>query len=419
MRRRKFLIAALSGSVFASCGPVETPVSFLDQPTGPLDELESLTRDLQPIPETEFGRRLDLLLGLLREDDVGTFFTEAGSSLEYFTGIRWGRSERLFGAVFGRDVRPTLIAPAFEEERVRQQVRVEADVLTWREYEDPYRLVRRALDDAGVRSGSVAVEPTTRLFVLSGLRGACPEVEFLDGRRYSERCRIRKSPVEIESMRLANEITKRAYAAALSDLWEGLEEGDLAATVAEAHARLGAQGGALVLFGPNSALPHGSIRGRQLRLGDVVLMDGGCNVRGYRSDVTRSVVFGQPSGLQETVWDIVYSAQSAAIEAARPGVTCGDLDAVARRIIEEAGYGPEYEFFTHRLGHGIGLDGHEPPYIVQGNPAKLESGMTFSIEPGIYLDGQWGIRHEDIVVITEDGAEVLGERAAAQGYSLT
>lgn len=419
VRRRDFLIAALSGSALASCRTRETLPSSIDQAVGPLNKLAGLTHDLDPIPEAEFGRRIDLLLGLLREDGVGAFFAEAGSSLEYFTGIRWGRSERLFGGVLGRDARTTLIVPAFEEERACQQVRIEADVRTWREYEDPYRLVRQALEDAGVRSGPVAVETTTRVFVLSGLRAACPEIDFRDGRPYSERCRIRKSPVEIEYMRLANQITKRAFAATLSDLWEGVEEGQVAGTVSAAHSRLGAHGGSLVLFGPNSALPHGSARGRQLRVGDVVLLDGGCNVMGYRSDVTRSVIFGGASALQQSVGDLVYSAQSAAIEAARPGVTCEELDAVARRVIEEGGYGPGYEYFTHRLGHGIGLDGHEPPYIVEGNPMKLESGMTFSIEPGIYLDGQWGIRHEDIVVVTEDGAEVLGKRAATQGFSVT
>jgi Xaa-Pro dipeptidase len=264
----------------------------------------------------------------------------------------------------------------------------------------------------GLRTGRVAVEPTTRFFILSGLEKALPGVDFVDGETYSERCRIIKSPREIEYLRVADRITKTAYETTLSSLWEGISEEELGDKVAEAHRQQGSRGGAMVLFGLNSALPHGSSQVRKLRVGDVLLMDGGCSVKGYRSDVTRSMVFGEPSELHRRIWEIVLQAQSAAIEAIRPGLTCGELDSIARKVIEDAGYGPDYRFFTHRLGHGLGMDGHEPPYLVRGNPLVLEPGMVFTVEPGIYLRDQWGIRHEDVVVVTEDGVEVFGERSS-------
>lgn len=211
-------------------------------------------------------------------------------------------------------------------------------------------------------------------------------------------------------MRLANEITKAAYDAAFQGLKEGMDEGDLASRISTAHSKLGARGGAMVLFGPSSALPHGSKETRTLRPGDVVLVDGGCSINGYQSDVTRTVVYGEASPKHYEIWETVSRAQSAVLDMARPDLECQDLDRAARTIITEAGYGPDYRYFTHRLGHGIGLEGHEPPYIVEGNSRKLQSGMTFSDEPGIYLKGEWGIRIEDIIAITPNGAEVLGER---------
>lgn len=352
----------------------------------------------------------------MREGGHSAFVTESGATLEYFSGVRWRRSERMFGLVIPLQGAPAFICPAFEEERARELIRLpQPEIRTWAEDQSPYRRILEALQDRGIRTGKVGIEPSTRLFILNGLRELRPAVELVDGGEISYGCRRTKSALEIELMRLANQITKRTYQIALAELQEGLTESDLRRRISEIHTRLGASGGALALFGPHSALPHGTQQVRALQPGDVVLVDGGCSVNGYQSDVSRTVVFGEPSDRQRDIWRLVYEAQTLALEAARPGVPCGELDRIARSHIEEAGYGPGYKYFTHRLGHGIGLEGHEEPYLVETNELPLEPGMSFSNEPGIYLSGEFGVRLEDIMVITPDGAETLGERSQWRG----
>ena len=209
-------------------------------------------------------------------------------------------------------------------------------------------------------------------------------------------------------MDLANRVTKLAYREGFKTLRAGMSTRDLAGAISQATQKLGSSGGGGPQFGPNTAFPHGSQVQRTLTAGDSVLVDGGCAVEGYRSDVTRTVIFGQPSDKQRRVWDIVKKAQDAALKAARPGATCESVDAAARKVVEDAGYGPGYKYFAHRLGHGIGMEGHEYPYLVKGNTLKLEPGMTFSNEPGIYIYGEFGIRIEDCMVVTENGARHLG-----------
>jgi Xaa-Pro dipeptidase len=208
-------------------------------------------------------------------------------------------------------------------------------------------------------------------------------------------------------MRLANRITLKAFEIALKSLRDQMTHFELGAKIAEAHRQLGAQGGALVLFGEYSALPHGTVTPQKLREGDIVLIDGGCDVQGYKSDITRTTVFGKPTDRQRKVWEVEKRAQAAALKAVRPGVACEDVDAAARKVIVDAGFGPDYKYFTHRVGHGIGLDGHEWTYLVRGNKTKLEPGMTFSDEPGIYIPGEFGVRLEDIFAVTENGAELF------------
>jgi Xaa-Pro dipeptidase len=245
--------------------------------------------------------------------------------------------------------------------------------------------------------------------VLDGLRKAATGLRFVSGKPISDGCRMVKDAKELEYMLLANQITKQAYRAALGILREGMSQEELAGTIGRAYSMLGARGTVAVSFGPNSAFPHGSMVRRSLREGDVVLVDDGCTVEGYQSDVTRTVVFGKPSRKQIEVFNVVHEAQAAARRTARAGVPCEDVDAAARGVIEKAGYGPDYKYFTHRLGHGIGMDIHEEPYLVRGNKLTLQPGMTFSDEPGIYIYGEFGIRLEDIMRITGDGCEFLGE----------
>jgi Xaa-Pro dipeptidase len=254
----------------------------------------------------------------------------------------------------------------------------------------------------------LALGPTVRAFVHYGLRKDAPGLELVNGAVITEGCRGIKTKKEIEYMDLANKITKLAYRKAFKHLREGMSSGDLGSLIGDAHQKMGVRGGGWPQFGPNSAFPHGSSVVRNLHQNDTIVLDGGCSVEGYRSDVTRTIVFGKPSDKQRKVWEIVKKAQSEALKAVRPGVPCEYIDRVARKVVEDAGYGPEYKYFTHRLGHGIGMDGHEYPYLVKGNMLKLQPGMTFSDEPGIYIYGEFGVRLEDCFVVIEDGGRFLG-----------
>jgi Xaa-Pro dipeptidase len=217
-----------------------------------------------------------------------------------------------------------------------------------------------------------------------------------------------KDAHEVALMRRANEITMRAHRAVFQSLREGTRHEDAVRWNVEAHRRLGADGGSLVLFGADAAFPHGTTQPRPLAAGDVVLLDGGCDLHGYKSDITRTMIFGgKPTDRQRRIWDLVRKAQDAAFRALRPGVECQAIDAAARQVIADGGFGPDYRYFGHRLGHGIGMDGHEHTYLVRGNTTKLQPGMCFSDEPGIYVPGELGVRHEDIVHVTADGAESL------------
>lgn len=368
-----------------------------------------LAAQLKPPELSDYEARLEKARRLLAQHHMEALYVESGSTLVYFTGINWGRSERMFAVLIPRRGRLAFIGPAFEKQRAEEQIIfADSQLFTWQEHESPYERAGRIFGDRRISSGRIGIEPSTRFFLVSGLRQVSGSLEWVDGSPVSDGCRMTKSPQELEYMKVANLLTKQAYKAALDSLAEGMTSGDLARRIAEEHSKLGVQGAAMVLFGANSAFPHGSRTPRRLREGDVVLIDGGCSVHGYRSDVSRTAVFGKPSPKQRRVWNLVREAQAAALQAARPGMPCQELDRIARQVIQKGGYGPGYRFFTHRLGHGIGLDGHEAPYLVGGNTLPLQPGMTFSNEPGIYIQGAFGVRHEDIMVITESGAEFLG-----------
>jgi Xaa-Pro dipeptidase len=244
-----------------------------------------------------------------------------------------------------------------------------------------------------------------------GIGQARPAVRLASATPVTAGCRMVKDAHELALMRRACTITLTAYRAVFASLAEGVTVAQVSGWVAAAHRRLGVRGGALVLFGPDAAFPHGTSKPRALARGDVVLIDGGCGVHGYRSDITRTAVFGAPpTDRQRRIWDLVRAAQAAAFQAARPGVECQAVDAAARKVVEGGGFGPGYTYFTHRLGHGIGLDGHEWPYMVRGDTTKLAAGTTFTDEPGIYIPGELGIRHEDTLAVTENGCENLAPK---------
>lgn len=371
-------------------------------------KLTDMTAGVEPLTMRDFEKRQEKAGRLMAEHNLDGLLLTGSTDLRYFTSVEWGRSERTFGAVLNRKREPVWVCPAFEEERAKERIPDGQEIRTWHEHENPFKLIAEIMRDLGAAHGRLATGPTVRNFVLYGLKQQAPGLELLNGAVITESCRACKTEKELGYMDLAAKITKIAYRDTFDRLSRGMSTGDVRLLIQQAHERMGAVGRGGPSFGPNSAFPHGSKVVRDLQDGDIVLVDGGCDIEGFRSDVSRTVVFGHPSDRQREVWDIVRKAQVAAHEAIRPGVSCEDIDRAARKVIEDAGFGPDYAYFSHRLGHGIGMDGHEYPYLVRGNKLKLEPGMTFSNEPGIYIYGEFGVRVEDCFVVTEDGARILG-----------
>jgi len=370
--------------------------------------LKNMVVDVKPLTVQDYAVRLEKARKLMAEHKMDGLFLEAGVNLQYFTNVNWWRSERTFGAVLNRKGAPIWICPAFEKERAEELLPQGQEIRTWEEHESPYRLIAGIMKDLGAAGGPLALDPSMREFIYYGLRQDAPELSLVDGAVVTDGCRGLKTEKEIAYMDLANKITKLAYREGFKQLREGMSARDLSAAISNAHQQMGVSGGCGPQFGPNTAFPHGSQAVRNLQRGDVVLVDGGCAVEGFRSDITRTIILGPPSDKQRRVWDVVKRAQTAALRAVRPGATCESVDQAARRVIEEAGFGPDYKYFVHRVGHGIGMEGHEFPYLVRGNKLQLQPGMTFSNEPGIYIYGEFGVRIEDCMVVTEDGGRILG-----------
>jgi Xaa-Pro dipeptidase len=304
------------------------------------------------------------------------------------------------------------VCPAFEQGRAVEQIAkgpdaAQADVRIWQEDESPYQKVAQGLSDRGLSTGTIGIEETMRFVFSQGIGKASPQLNIASATPVTAGCRMIKSDHEVELMRLASKVTLMAYEAAYRTLKPGMTKPQLEEMVEAAHTRLGFSGGADVQVGEYSAFPHGSITPQVIREGAIVLMDGGGNAEGYASDITRTFVLGKPSDKMKSVFEIVHRAQSAALKAARPGLECQAVDAAARSVITDSGYGPDYKFFTHRVGHGMGMDGHEWPYLVRGNTTPMAANMTFSDEPGIYIRGEFGVRLEDDMHITENGAELF------------
>jgi Xaa-Pro dipeptidase len=377
------------------------------------DALKPFGARVKSITSDEYQARVARAQQLLAEQklQIDALFVAPGTSLFYFTGVRWWPSERLLGFLIPQKGTPVVICPAFEEARFREQLRIPAEVRVWQEDESPTKLAASALANRGLRTGRVAVEEATMFTFYDHLRQAAPGMEFTSADPVTIACRSVKSSHELELMRLACEATCDVYRAVFASLKEGMSQSDVSALVEAGYAKMGLRGDALVLFGAAAALPHGTVKSQTLREGDVVLIDDGCKVEGYSSDVTRTGVFGKPTEKIQRTFEIVRKAQDAALDAAREGKLSGTVDDAARRVIASAGYGPDYKFFTHRLGHGIGLDGHEHPYLVRGSKTNLIPGVTFSNEPGVYIPGEFGLRCEDLMVVAENGpAQLLTPR---------
>lgn len=399
--RREFL--KIGGLTMAFSGFVRG-LSASPGPAG--EELRKMTAGVEPLGPGDYAERLERAGRLMAAHHLDAVFLSGGTDLVYFTAVDWWPSERTFGAVLNKKGAPIWVCPAFELDRAEEAVPAGHPIRTWEEHESPYAVLAGIMKDLGGRR--LGLSPGTSAFQIFGLKRDASGIEAADGAVVTEGCRGTKTAGEIAYMDLAAKITKFAYRHAFGQIREGMTPMDLAGLIAAAHEKMGVRGGGGPQFGPNTSFPHGSRAAQKAGEGTVIMVDGGCSVEGYRSDVTRTIVFGKPTDKMLRVWDIVKKAQTAALRACRPGAACEDVDAAARKVIEDAGYGPGYRYFAHRLGHGIGLDTHEYPYLVKGNTLKLEPGMTFSDEPGIYIPGEFGIRHEDCMVVTGDGARYLG-----------
>jgi Xaa-Pro dipeptidase len=411
MDRRQFLsTAAVSGAALTLSPEADAQQQ---EPLHPaIAGLQSMKpQEPAPISETERAARRAKAQRLMSTSLVHALLVEPGPSLDYFGGLRWGRSERLFALLIPRRGEAVVVCPAFERERAESQIDNRFRIRVWQEDESPYTLVASIMRDWGFATGTLAVESSARLFVADALAKVRPALQVVSGDPITQQCRGIKESHEIELMRHANRVTIEAYRATLQTLREGMMQNELGRNLGQAFQKLGYNGGALVLFGESSAYPHGLEQPRALESGQIVLIDGGTSVHGYASDITRTVAFGSPSAEAVRVFEVVHEAQRRALQAARPGRKAGEIDTVARDYITAQGFGPGYKLFTHRLGHGIGLEGHEWPYLVKGSDVVLRRGMSFSDEPGIYQYGKFGVRLEDIMVITDDGADLLTPQA--------
>ena len=413
--RRRFLEA---GGITAGMGAIShsLPAVAAREDEGSLPSsiarLKSRKNEAKPITREEREQRQERARKLMAENALDAILLMEGTSLKYFTGIRWWGGERTFALVLPAKGAAFYVCPGFEEGRAREQISnapdgTQPDIRVWQEDESPYERVAQGLKDRGIATGKLGIEETVRFVFVEGVRKAASQATLASATPVTAGCRMIKSAHEIALMRLAAEVTLAAYEAAYQAVKDGMTQPQLENLVRRAHEQLGFTGGADVQVGEFSAFPHGSVTPQVVHEGTIVLMDGGCSVEGYESDITRTYVLGKATDKMKQVFDIVHRAQSAALAAARPGVECGSIDAAARKVVTDAGYGPDYKYFTHRVGHGLGMDGHEWPYLVRGNPAKLQANVTTSNEPGIYIRGEFGVRLEDDMHITENRAELF------------
>ena len=413
--RRSFLAGAVTAALLPSHSQA-TQLARAEETSTKLPPAIAALKDRRseavPITSVEREGRIARARELMAQKSFTAVCLAGGTSLNYFTGIHWYNSERPALVVLPAKGLPFAVCPAFEEERLHERLALvpsmaQTRVYIWQENENPYEQVARGLKDLGISTGTIGVEETMPYAYAEGIARALPSATIVNARPITAGCRSIKSPAELALMQLANSVTLQVYEAAWRSGHPGMSTHEFSAMIGSAYDRVGFPGEASCETGEYSALPHGSIKPQTIREGAMVLIDDGCTVEGYESDITRAFVYGKPSDKMRQCFDIVHQAQAAALATARPGVPCEAVDAAARKVITDAGYGPGYAHFTHRLGHGIGMDGHEWPYLVQGNTLPLAERMTFSDEPGIYIRGEFGIRLEDDMHITADGAKLF------------
>ncbi len=363
--------------------------------------------DVSPISAAERQARVEKAARLMQQNGVDAMILPAGSSLYYFTGLRWYPSERLTAAILTPDAKLTYVCPSFEDSKLRETLGADADIRLWQEEDDPCLLIKTFLQDSGYKSTTIALDENAAFFIFDGLRRTLPLAQIINASSITAECRMHKSAAELAIMQQVKNLTLEVQKKAAKILHEGICSFEVARFIDQAHRAYGGSASTfcIVSFGEATAMPHGPDAEQFLREGDMVLIDTGCKLHGYNSDITRSYVFGKPSQRQRDIWELEKAAQAAAFDAAQPGVPCEQVDAAARKVLAAAGLGPDYQLpgLPHRTGHGIGLDIHEWTYLVKGNQRPLAAGMCFSNEPMICIEGEFGIRLEDHFYMTEQG----------------
>ena len=374
-----------------------------------LTTLENRMTGAVPIDEPEYRARIARAQALMREHGIDALYVHAGTNLYYFTGTRWRPSERLVGAVLPARGAFHYVAPYFELGSLRDFCQLAAPIQAWHEHESPYQLVADTLAAMGIElaGARIALDESVPFFVADGLQRLATGAAWVNGAAITAPLRMRKSPAEIALIQRAHQMTLEVHRAAASILRDDIVTTEVEDFIDAAHRRVGASGSyfCIVLFGAATSFPHGVKHPQRLRRGDMVLIDTGCLVENYMSDITRSYVFGPASDRQRAVWNSEKAAQAAAFAAAQLGAPCESVDAAARRALAADGFGPDYTLpgLPHRTGHGIGLDIHEWPYLVRGDRTPLDVGMCFSNEPMIVIPGELGVRLEDHFHMTANG----------------
>ena len=373
-----------------------------------LDALTNMTENVQAISYDEYLQRIEHAQTYMKQHNIAAIYLNAGTNLTYFTGMKWYASERMVGAILPAEGGVQFIAPTFEVGTLLDYQVVKGPIHTWQEHESPYKLFATVLVELGITDKSViGIDESTAFFIFDGIRQAAPQHTWVNADQVTAYCRMHKSVHELSLIQCAMDMTLSVHQATASMLHEGITTTEVEAFINAAHKKVGATGNyfCIVLFGEASSFPHGVKEPQTLKQGDVVLVDTGCKVEGYLSDITRTYVFGTPSQRQRTMWQHEKNAQVAAFNAAQIGKPCGAVDDAARNYLTSVGLGPDYNVpgCPHRTGHGIGLDIHEWPYLVRNNPQPLQAGMCFSNEPMLVIPDEFGIRLEDHFYMTEAG----------------